>query len=95
MALEMRPSDFYRLLVVHFHLWNSNPRIRVGEKRRQLFHGDPSVHYLLWDFQVLHLRFLMFVLPSLYPAGAHHRTVHSGASSCRLATCPTLSTITV
>ena len=68
----MRSSDFCRLLVVHLHLWDSNPWIWVGEERHQLFRGDPSVHYLLWDIQALHLHFSMFVLPPMRLTSAHY-----------------------
>ena len=62
----MGSFNFRRLLVVHFHLWYSNPWSWVGEKRRQLFHRDPSVHCLLWDIQALRLLLPMFVLPSVH-----------------------------
>ena len=73
----MRSSDFHRFLVVHFYLWDSDPWIRVGEKRRQLFDGDPTVHYLLWDIEVLHLRLPMFVLPSIRQTKPRYLTAHS------------------
>jgi len=59
----MRSYDFHRLLVIRFRLWSPNPWGWVGNKRRQLRYGDLPVHSLLWDIQVLHLRFSMFVLP--------------------------------
>lgn len=72
LALDMRSSDSHRFLVVHFHLWCFNPWVWVGEKRRQLFHGDLAVHSLLWVIQALHLRFLVFVLPFMYPIEPHY-----------------------
>lgn len=63
----MRSPGFYRLLVVHFRLWRSALRIRVGGKRRQLFHGDLPVYYLLWGVQVIYLRFPMFVPLPVHP----------------------------
>ena len=57
----MPSYDFYRFLVVHFRLRCSDPRVWVGEKRRQLFDGDLPVHYLLWVIQALYLCFPMFV----------------------------------
>lgn len=95
LVLDMRSYDFHRLLVIRFLLWSPNPWDRVGKKRRQLRYGDLLVHSLLWDIQVLHLRFPMFVLPLMHSTKFHDLTACSGGSSHCLATGPSLATSTM